>query len=119
MKACGVVLVIVGALGCGRSVTKSEAPPWRLELEALMQAHHGEAELSQGELRRLSILLEFEANEPAQADLVDRARRTPAAQRAVAWRAWAGRIEGWRDTAAAAAISDRQHRGCGARALDG
>ncbi len=114
-----VTLALLGALcamGCGRKVTKSEAPAWRLEMESLSQAYFTGAGLDDTRRRRLSILLEFAGGAPAQADLVDADWENDEAKRAQAWRAWVRRDDGWRAQALSAARSAPAHEGCWALA---
>ena len=109
-----VHLLVLGlfVLGCGREVKRSEAPAWRIEMEALSQAYFTGEGLDDQRRRRLSLLLEFAGNAPAQADLVDGDWATPAAQRAMAWRGWAQRHDDWADRAKAAASMAPEHPGC-------
>lgn len=79
-------LVLLSA--CGGTPTPQLAPAWQREMETLRAQHFLDGELDAAGQRRLATLLDFEANEPAQADAVDATRGEPEALRGIAWRAW-------------------------------
>ena len=88
-RTAAVVAVLVG---CGGSLQRAQlhpAPAWKLELESLrVEFVDNPSSLTVDERERLARLLDFGADDPGRADLVDDAIASSAAHRARALRAW-------------------------------
>lgn len=91
MRRVVVLVAVAWVGGCGGPAPADRRPAWEPELDALRAAHFVDGEADNAQLARLSDLLEFGADQPGQADLVDEARAARgdhAAVRRRAIRAW-------------------------------